>query len=1001
MQIERVAVTGFGCLDDVKLELQRDCTNLVLARNEAGKSTLLGAIEVALYGFPAARTQEGRDLRQRSRPWQGGASCVTVDLRVDKHAYRVDHELLDAAGEPVERWTVRRGGRDVTDELNAAATSPGEWLLRLGRDDFRRSVLVRQGELELVARETAQLVRHLETLVTSTASGVSATEAQERLSGALENYRELAGLEHWSASHLNRAVQWSRVEGRLRDDITDLERQRRELLARRDTLAQEIAAAEEHEAKVNTIQSARARLRVIGRVVQRRELARRLDEDAQARQQLAELEKQIAERDDVAAFPAQREKELHRLLTSDEHLRGEEARVRERHARIVQLQTDDEARRTSLATLRSLVEQHEELRARLALLRDAAARVEATEAEVVTSERELDDAGVPLERLQVARDVYHRLRQEERELIRGLDGRKVQFDQRAREQRQALEKARSDLGLIENRRTKQRKRGLVVGGGLLGAGVLVAATGAFVWGGVVVPLVIATALGLAGGGFGAWLWLGAQRLDAYRYDQLRDVLRRAQDEEHALAQERRRLDERLTQVAAEVDTTSEALLESVQFFLAQRDSWESHEQQRARADDTRRQFTELEQWWTTRAAAVDPQRGEAICTFAEAEALVERVDELRALDEAIARRAEEGGRLDRELRDLREQRKSQHAALARLWEEAGIELSEPTNADGLWTVEELVAGRMEFDRRTKRFAERTKLVTQRDAANSRLLPDEERTELTARLDALDAELAGAADVGSPEEALAALQDSGNGVLAEMLGDSLDDLSLERVRRTEEMLAEQVEQLQDVRHGTWQDARGFLKEYALRKNELDDTLRQLHAELERGCAFAAAIELARETLDAVQAGSYERWSTLLAERLRPLLTAFLPDYTLDEVLADLSPVLVHAPTDQRLDLKGIDLHLSRGAKDRLFLALRLALAQVLGADRGVELPLLLDDPLANWDDIALAQGLKTLAELGTQGHTLLVFTCQRARCEAVVKKLRKSELELAVVEFSGE
>ena len=87
----------------------------------------------------------------------------------------------------------------------------------------------------------------------------------------------------------------------------------------------------------------------------------------------------------------------------------------------------------------------------------------------------------------------------------------------------------------------------------------------------------------------------------------------------------------------------------------------------------------------------------------------------------------------------------------------------------------------------------------------------------------------------------------------------------------------------------------------------------------------------------------------------------------------------------LEMDGIILHLSRGAKDRLFLALRLALAQVLGEETERRLPLLLDDPLANWDDQALADGLQTLGRLGQRDDaSIIIFTCHRSRCEQVTQ-----------------
>lgn len=66
-------------------------------------------------------------------------------------------------------------------------------------------------------------------------------------------------------------------------------------------------------------------------------------------------------------------------------------------------------------------------------------------------------------------------------------------------------------------------------------------------------------------------------------------------------------------------------------------------------------------------------------------------------------------------------------------------------------------------------------------------------------------------------------------------------------------------------------------------------------------------------------------------------------------------------------------LSRGTREQLFLALRLALLKSYAA-RGIELPLVMDDLLVNFDaDRALASA-RLLCEFAGQGHQILVFTC---------------------------
>lgn len=73
-------------------------------------------------------------------------------------------------------------------------------------------------------------------------------------------------------------------------------------------------------------------------------------------------------------------------------------------------------------------------------------------------------------------------------------------------------------------------------------------------------------------------------------------------------------------------------------------------------------------------------------------------------------------------------------------------------------------------------------------------------------------------------------------------------------------------------------------------------------------------------------------------------------------------------------------LSRGTRDQLYLCLRLALAQEITEGREL-VPLLLDDPLVNFDDQRLAATLDMLLELA-QERQLLLLTCHRSQYELV-------------------
>ncbi len=71
-------------------------------------------------------------------------------------------------------------------------------------------------------------------------------------------------------------------------------------------------------------------------------------------------------------------------------------------------------------------------------------------------------------------------------------------------------------------------------------------------------------------------------------------------------------------------------------------------------------------------------------------------------------------------------------------------------------------------------------------------------------------------------------------------------------------------------------------------------------------------------------------------------------------------------------------LSRGTRDQLYLCLRLALAQEITAG-GEPVPLILDDPLVNFDDRRLAATLEMLREVA-QERQVLLLTCHQEQYE---------------------
>ncbi len=133
----------------------------------------------------------------------------------------------------------------------------------------------------------------------------------------------------------------------------------------------------------------------------------------------------------------------------------------------------------------------------------------------------------------------------------------------------------------------------------------------------------------------------------------------------------------------------------------------------------------------------------------------------------------------------------------------------------------------------------------------------------------------------------------------------------------------------------------------------------------------AAALAMEVLALSNATLQTRFSPALGERAASIFTN-LTGGRYNRVLLDRSMTPSAQQADQLTPREGSQL--SQGTADQLYLAVRLAICEmVLPAERAV--PIVLDDALVNFDDQRMAAALDYLLELSSQ-RQILLFTCQR-------------------------
>lgn len=142
---------------------------------------------------------------------------------------------------------------------------------------------------------------------------------------------------------------------------------------------------------------------------------------------------------------------------------------------------------------------------------------------------------------------------------------------------------------------------------------------------------------------------------------------------------------------------------------------------------------------------------------------------------------------------------------------------------------------------------------------------------------------------------------------------------------------------------------------------------------------ALLEDQRRQLDRTEASLrevIERLKTRGYSRVLELASAYVRRLTEGECqqISATRPDRLHIHTMHHSDPLSLA-QLSRGTRDQLALALRLALIQVRSETHG-HVPLILDDVFITSDDARAAATVQLLTEIAQQGQQIIFFTCQR-------------------------
>jgi uncharacterized protein YhaN len=130
---------------------------------------------------------------------------------------------------------------------------------------------------------------------------------------------------------------------------------------------------------------------------------------------------------------------------------------------------------------------------------------------------------------------------------------------------------------------------------------------------------------------------------------------------------------------------------------------------------------------------------------------------------------------------------------------------------------------------------------------------------------------------------------------------------------------------------------------------------------------------------VAAKTHRRWATALNEQAAAILPRLNPDY--DTLLFDdaLGFTVRSIAANRIVERTEVDAMLSTGAKDQIYLAVRLACCLELSR-LGEPMPIILDDPFISADDERFRAGFRYVAEELAKKQQVIILSCHRGRHE---------------------
>lgn len=924
MRIRRLHIDGFGCIRDREIEFDPDHASLLIAQNEQGKSTIALSILALLYGLPEEGEGDGAPALRSFQPWGGGPYRARITLECRQGLVSIDRDFAHGTVKVTDAE-----GRDITSKFETrVGLRVGEAILGLSRQGFAKTAFVRQNEI-LAMKGGPEITRKLKATADSDTGFVTVEEAIEVLDKFLA--REGEGID--------------REIGERQDAVLALQKRSEELAGLRrmaDDLGFEVdrnfAAERELVARIR-------RAEYLAALAAETVVTARIDAEERRRAEVASLEAEAASLKAWHDFPADAWDELQRLAGQLETIDREIAALQaEFEANIAGPKRELERKRAPYLGMNGMTPGNaDELAAAIAKLRAAAEALLEKKGQLAAEEERIGRDGAPLVKYDELATRFSKLTVDDGAFLLAFPNRWKENKASHEQKRGGRDKHAAVAKAIEEVRRKRRRTLatiLAIAPGVLCAGAFALhRTPAAFYGLLGAAAVALAGVGLPFAGTGSWR-RGEQETAEGEVKRLNGEI---QNVEGVL----KAMEARLRDVSLKAGIAK--LEQTVQLYTY----WKQLEGKTANARALRAERQERERAVevSQTAALVYFQRAKrqvpAVTVEACEKLLVDLRESFVLTGEMVRLSTMEAEVLSR--RGGRAQaRREAHANARHLLRSGGVE------------EEDLAAGLGRFrEAREKHFRRRELVEKGIPSARAPISPDGElaqwrarQAEVRARVSAMRRDDAALAKLVVERDEAACLAEFRAG---------MEELSRVRTERLD-----MLRKVGDLQTEYRREAPGVRRELA-----------EAGRALARARMLRRSAHVAVDTLKEISKGIYTTWAGELNRRSTRVLAKMTPDYEGMRFRDDLTFSIFRKDLARELAQSEVDALLSTGAKDQVYLAIRLALADYFST-KGERIPLILDDPFATADDQRFLRAMEYLTGEVAGEHQVLLLTCHERR-----------------------